>query len=171
VKLGTAGLAGVAMNLTSTTAGFTPRKVYTSSTGAYTLSNVPGGRTYILTPVKSGYILNPSNRTFANLKANQTANFVVKTYNITGRVTKAGTTTGISGVTMTLTSPTPAGFAPRRVTTSSAGYYTFAYVPAGRDYTLKPTMSGFTFNPTTRSFMNLSANQTGAATAFSGTQN
>lgn len=170
VKLGTAGFRGVAMKLTSTTAGFTPRTVSTSSTGAYTFSNVPGGRTYQLTPIKSGYIFTPPNRTFANLSRNQVGNFIVKTYTISGRVIRAGTKTGIEGVKLTLTSPTPAGFAARTILTSSAGYYTFAHVPAGRNYTLKPTKSGFTFSPASRSFNNLSANQTGAATVFSGTQ-
>ena len=170
VKLGTAGFGGVAMKLTSTTAGFTPRTVNTSSTGAYTLSNVPGGRTYTLTPFKSGYIFNPTNRTFVNLSRNQTGNFVVKTYTIGGRVTRTGTTAGIEGVKMTLTSPTPTGFAARTVMTSSTGSYKFTYVPAGRNYTLKPTKSGFTFSPASRSYNNLSAHQTGAPTAFSGTQ-
>lgn len=170
VKLGAAGFGGVAMKLTSTTAGFTPRTVSTNSTGAYTFPNVPGGRTYQLTPVKAGYIFTPTNRTFANLNGDRTGNFVVKTYTIGGRVIRSATKTGIDSVKMTLTSATPAGFAARTVMTSSTGYYTFTHVPAGRNYTLKPTKSGFTFTPASRSFNNLSANQTGAATFFSGTQ-
>ena len=172
VKLGAAGLSGVSMKLTSPTpAGFTPITVTTSSTGAYSFTNVPAGRNYTVTPSKTGYQFTPTSKSLTNLSANQTGvNFAVKVYSISGRVIKAGTTTGISGVTMTLTSPTPAGFAARTVMTSSTGVYTFTNLPAGRSYTIKPTKSGFTFNPVTRSFTNLSANQpVGPATSFTGT--
>ena len=61
---------------------------------------------------------------------------------------------------MTLTSPTPAGFNPRTVQTNSTGNYSFANVPAARNYTLKPSKSGYTFTPVSKSYANLSANQT-----------
>jgi len=80
-----------------------------------------------------------------------------------------GTTTGLASVKMTLTSPTPANFAARTVLTSSTGYHTFTNVPAGRNYTIKPTRSGFTFTQTTRSISNLSGNlAAGTATNFTG---
>jgi Glycoside hydrolase family 44/Carboxypeptidase regulatory-like domain len=92
-------------------------------------------------------------------------------YSISGRVTQAGTSTGIGQVTMTLTSPTPTGFAPRTAQTDSAGNYTFANLPAGRSYTIKPTKTGYTFSPPTRSITNLNANiPASTATSFSGTQ-
>jgi hypothetical protein len=127
-----------------------------------------------MTPSKSNYAFTPANRSYSSLSANQTtANFAaaLKTYSISGRVTKSGMTTGIAGVTMTVTSPTPAGFAPRAVLTTGTGNYTLANLPAGRNYTVKPTLTGYTFSPVTRSFTNLSTNQTvGPATSFTGTQ-
>jgi plastocyanin len=172
VKVGTTALAGVTMKLTSPTpAGFTPRTVLTTSTGSYSFANVPGGRSYILTPTKTNYTFTPTSKSYSNLSASQTnQNFAatLKTYTISGRVTQAGTTTGIAAVTMTLASPTPAGFTTRTLQTNSTGGFSFTNVPAARNYTLTPSKSGLTFTPTSRSYTNLSANQTGAAASFSG---
>ena len=71
VKVGTAGLAGVKLSLTGGT-GFTPRTFTTTSTGAYTFSGLPAGRTYVIKPSKLGYGFTPASRTFTNLSANQT---------------------------------------------------------------------------------------------------
>jgi plastocyanin len=179
VRVGSSGLASVTMTLTSPSpAGFTPRTVTTTSTGVYTLANVPAGRNYTLTPTKTNYTFkNTSNtaqgvRTYTNLSANQTAQDFAATlnnYTISGRVTLADGTTGVNAVTMTLTSPSPAGFTPRTVMTNSTGNYSFASVPAARSYTLTPTKTDFTFSPTSRSYPTLSANQSGAATSFTGT--
>jgi hypothetical protein len=118
--------------------------------------------------------LTPVNRTYTSLAANQTtANFAaaLKTYSISGKVTRSGTTTGSAGVTIIVTSPTPAGFAPRTVQTTSTGDYTLTNLPAGRNYTVKPTLTGFTFSPAYRNFTNLSTNQAaGPATGFTGSQ-
>jgi glucosylceramidase len=172
VKLGTVRLAGVTVKLASLTpAGFTTRTATTSSTGAYSFTMVPAGRNYTVTPTKAGYQFTPASKSLANLSANQTAYFQVKVYSITGRITRANTTTGIGGVTVTVTSPTPAGFTSLTKQTNSEGYYTFwMSLPAGRNYTIKPTKSGFTFTPTTRSISNLSGNiPAGPSTNFTGT--
>ena len=162
VKLGTASLSGVTMTLVSPTpAGFTPRKVTTASNGSYSFTGLPSGRTYKLTPTKINYAFTPASRSYTNLSANQTLqNFAaaLKSYGIRGRVTLAGSTTGLGGVTMTLASPTPSGFAPRTTSTLSDGSYVFSSLPAGRSYTLTPAKTGYTFNPTIHSFNNLSAN-------------
>lgn len=173
VKLGTAGLGGVTVNLYSPGPnGFISRTVTTSSTGSYSFTNVPGARNYTVTPYKANYTVKSSSnasqtfRSYTNLSANQTnQNYTatLNTYTISG-VVKLGTA-GLSGVTMRLTSPSPAGFAPRTVTTSSTGAYTLTGVPAGRNYTLTPTKTGYVIknisnaSQTFRSYMNLSANQ------------
>jgi CSLREA domain-containing protein len=175
IKVGTIGLSGVTVTITSAIpAGFAPRTLTTTSTGAYSFANLPAGRTYVLTPTRTNYQFTPATRTYSNLGANQpAADFAatLKTYRISGRVTRAGTTTGLAGVTMTITSATPAGFAPRTFTTTSTGGYTFTGLPAGRTYTIKPTLGGYTFNPPTKTIVNLSADQAaGPATAFTGTK-
>jgi hypothetical protein len=172
VKLGTAGLSDVTVTLTSPNpAGFDPRIVTTDSAGAYSLTNVPAGRDYTVTPQKTGYQFTPANRVLTNLSANHTAvNFAVTVYSITGRITRTGTSTAISGVTVTLTSPTPAGYPARTAQTYASGNYYFYNCPAGRDYTIEPTKTGFTFTPTTQSITNLSSDiPAGSSTNFTGT--
>lgn len=132
-----------------------------NSTGTYSLANLPAGRTYSLKPAKLSYVFTPASRTYTNLSASQTLEdfaATFKTYSVTGRVTAAATTNGISGVTMTVTSASPSGFAPRTATTNGTGYYTFANLPAGRNYVIKPAKTGLTFTPTSRSITNLSTN-------------
>jgi hypothetical protein len=169
----TPGMDGVTVKLTSPIpAGFADRTFTTDSTGTYSFTGLPAGRTYKVTPAKAGHAFTPSVRSYSNLSANQTAaNFsAVQTYSISGRVTGTGTTTGVGTVRMTITSPTPTGFAARAVLTNSLGNYTFTNLPAGRSYTITPTKSGFTFSPATKSITNLSNNvPSGTSTSFTGT--
>ncbi|MGB7924147.1 MAG: SBBP repeat-containing protein [Pyrinomonadaceae bacterium] len=170
VKFGAAGLSGVTVKLTSPTK-FTTRTTTTSSTGAYSFLNVPASHNYIVTPTGTGYQFTPASKALTNLSANQTAtNFAVKFYSISGQITRTGTTTGISAVTVTLTSPSPAGFPARTAQTGRLGNYKFTNLPAGRNYTIKPTKSGYTFSPPMRSITNLSGNVlAGSSTNFIGT--
>lgn len=173
VLQGGSGLGGVRITLTSTSSGFTPRVVTSaSSTGAFTFTGVPAGRTYVITPSSNVYTFTPASRTLSSLASNQVGqNFSVasrKTYSISGRVTRAGTTSGIGGVTMSLTNGST-GAAVKTVTTLSDGRYSLTSIPAGFNYVLRPSKSGMTFTPTSRSYANLSANQpVGTRTAFSG---
>ena len=70
---------------------------------------------------------------------------------ISGQVTLAGA--GLSGVAMTL-SGSLSGFA----ATNALGAYSFS-VPDG-NYTVTPSLNGYTFNPPKQTFNNLSVNQT-----------
>ena len=173
VRFGSAGLSGVTVKLISPTPDDCDTLITTtSSTGAYSFTFVPASCNYTLTPTKTGYQFRPASKSFINVSTNQLAvHFSVKVYSIGGRITRTGTTTGISGVTVTITSPTPAGFPARTLQTSSTGHYiSGATLPAGRNYTIKPTKSGFTFSPATRSITNLSGNiVSGASTNFTGT--
>ena len=172
VRFGSAGLAGVPVYLASPDpAGFAARITKTTSTGAYSFINVPASRSYFVQPEKPGYQFTPWYSYLWDLSANQTGvNFLVEVHSVSGRVTRAGTTKGVGAVTLTLTSPTPAGFPARTTQTGSSGYYTFTNLPAGRNYTLKPAKSGFTFSPTARTILNLSGNiPAGVSTSFTGT--
>ncbi|MCW5982001.1 MAG: SBBP repeat-containing protein [Bryobacteraceae bacterium] len=86
----------------------------------------------------------------------------VPTYSISGKVTKGGA--GLAGVTVTLTGG-PGGTR----TTSATGDYSFTGLPAGGPYTVTPALAGSTFQPPSRTYNNLSSNQSGADfTAASG---
>jgi hypothetical protein len=168
VKLGTAGLSGVSMTLTSQSpAGFAPRTVLTASDGTYSFSNLPSGRNYQLTATKTNHNFTPASKTYTNLianKVNQNFTATLKVYTLSGKVNVGAL--GLSGVTMTLTSPTPAGFAPRTVTTAANGTYSFTNLPAGRTYRLTPTKDGYIIKNSAnaaqayRSYSNLNVNQT-----------
>jgi hypothetical protein len=163
----TTGLSGVTIKLS----GSQSRTAVTDSTGNYAFLNLPLGGTYTVTPQKTGYQFTPASKTFTNLIANKRAvNFAVKVYSISGHITRTGTTTGISAVTVTITSPTPAGFPARTVQSYASGNYWFYNLPAGRNYTIKPSKSGWTFSPQTRQITNLSSNiPAGPSTNFTGT--
>ncbi|MBK9316880.1 MAG: hypothetical protein IPM55_21940 [Acidobacteria bacterium] len=62
-----AGLQGVTMTLTGGFGGQTT----TSGNGNYSFNNVTGGYTYTVTPSKSGWSFNPTNRLYPNLSQNQ----------------------------------------------------------------------------------------------------
>jgi CSLREA domain-containing protein len=169
----TTGLGGVTLKLTSPTpAGFPDRVFTTTSTGLYSFANLPAGRAYKVTPAKTGYAFRPFSRSYSDLSANQTGqNFsATKVYSISGRVVRTGTATGIPFVRLTISSPTPTGFATRTVFTDNLGNYSFKNLPAGRNYTIKPSRSGFTFSPATRQFTNLQSDvPVGPSTKFNGT--
>ena len=76
-------------------------------------------------------------------------------YSISGQVVLSGSSTGLSGVTVTLS-----GSAISSTTSDSSGNYGFSGLTAGGNDTVTLSMSGYTFSPTSQIFDNLSANQT-----------
>ena len=165
VKVGASGpaLSGATVTITSSTSGFAPRTAQTNSAGNYTFSDLPSGRTYTVKSAKTNYTFTPTEKSFTALNANQTANFTAtattapRTYNITGRVTNISGK-GLQGVTVKLT-----GTRTLTVTTNSQGNYSFTSLPAGGNYTVRPTLAGKSFDPLSKTFSNLSANQTTAS--------
>ncbi|MGB7924920.1 MAG: carboxypeptidase regulatory-like domain-containing protein [Pyrinomonadaceae bacterium] len=161
VKVGTTGpaLSGVTVTLTSSTAGFAARTTQTNSAGNYAFTNLPAGRSYMLKSTKTNYTFTPSQKSFSSLTTNQTTNFTAaeRTYTISGRLINVSGA-GISGVTVKLS-----GTRNLTATTNSNGGYTFSNLPAGGNYTVKPTFGGMSFDPLTKSFSNLTANQTTTA--------
>jgi hypothetical protein len=157
-----AGLGGVKISLSGSKAA----TVTTLSDGTYRLASLPAGGQYTVKASKLGFIFTPSSRTFSSLSSNQTAcsfTGAAKTFTISGKVTKAGTTTGLGGVTISLS-----GSRSVTTTTLADGTYKFTSLPAGGNYAVKPTKSGYSFTSASRSYSNLSANQ--AAANFTGSQ-
>ncbi|HEX8000312.1 MAG TPA: DNRLRE domain-containing protein [Pyrinomonadaceae bacterium] len=148
------GLSSVTITLSGSQTGSTQ----TNASGDFVFVNLPSGGNYTVTPSKTPFSFTPTNRTFNNLSANQTADFTVLAYSLGGRVIKT-TGAGEPGVTLTL-SGTQSG----SVQTDTNGYYSFPAVAAGGNYTVTPSKSDplltYTFAPANRSVTNLSANQT-----------
>jgi hypothetical protein len=146
-------------NATMTLSGSGNATATTDAGGNYSFPNLPAGGTYTLTPSKSTYAFSPSGQTIANLGSDQTANFTLITYQISGRVARADGS-GVAGVILTL-SGSESG-----VTTSDAnGNYLLANLPAGGSYTVTPARASNTFAPSGRTLNSLSSNQTANFTA------
>jgi Big-like domain-containing protein/carboxypeptidase family protein/IPT/TIG domain-containing protein/beta-propeller repeat-containing protein len=146
------GLSSVTMTLS----GSSSSTVQSDSSGNYSFPNLPAGGNFTITPTKSPYTFVPTNRTFNNLSADQTANFTVSTYTVSGRVTNSAATP-ISGVTIALS-----GTQSNSTQTDASGNYSFSAVAAGGNYTVTPSkpdaLLTYSFNPTSRNITNLSAN-------------
>ena len=111
--------------------------------------------------LNNAYSYNPVSRSYASLEANvyeQHFSVKGKLFAVSGKVVKAGTTTGIGGVTMTLTDAS--GAAIKVGTTRSDGTYVLTGIPGGGNYALRPTKTGLVFTPTAKSYTNLGNNRT-----------
>jgi photosystem II stability/assembly factor-like uncharacterized protein len=134
----------------------------TDNQGKYKFALRPGGH-YIVTPTKTGVTFNPAFVEINNLIGPVTASFQ-SFVSITGKVRRTGTTGGIYDVTMTLT-----GTLSATTTTNGSGIYTFTNLPAGGNYTVTPSKTGYTFNPPSRTFNNLRAIKGLSSSGFDGT--
>ena len=145
-------LAGVLVTLTS------GQTLTTDGSGNYT-AIVPPGFSGTATPSLSGYNFSPPTRTYTNLTVSQasqdyTANQAgPTTYSISGAV-RTSSGQGISGVTIFFSNGGPS------TSTDSNGNY-IAAVSTGYSGTATPSSSGYSFSPLTRSYSNLSGNQSG----------
>jgi hypothetical protein len=82
----------------------------------------------------------------------------VSTASISGRVTLSGS--GLSGATVTLT-----GAGSGTIMTDASGNYNISGLTVGGNYTVTPSLTGYTFAPTSQTFSALSGNQTANFTA------
>jgi uncharacterized protein YcfL len=138
---GNAGVAGASLNYTggSTTADVN---------GNYSFK-VPFGWSGTVTPSKASYLFSPTKRMYSNVMADQFGQNYTATqlYSISGN-------TGIPGVTLSYTDGTP-----KTVTSQSNGNYSLT-VAHGWNGTVTPGHPCFAFNPASRGYNNLAANQT-----------
>ncbi len=142
--------SGVTMSLT----GAATASTTTATDGTYTFAGLVDG-SYTVTPSKTGYTFSPASTSVTISGANQTGkNFTATaaaTYSISGTVSGAVT----SGVTMSLT-----GASTATTTTATDGTYTFSGLVNGT-YTVTPSLSGYSFTPSSTSVTISGANQTG----------
>ena len=75
-------------------------------------------------------------------------------YTISGQITFSGTSTGASGVALTLS-----GTSSATTNTTSSGNYSFSGLAGGGNYTVTPALSGYAFNPASQSVASLSSGQ------------
>jgi hypothetical protein len=120
------------------------------TTGAYSFT-VNYGDSLTLNPQAIGYNIAPPSATFTNITSNQTQNFVgtIQTFTV------SGTFLDNNGNVL----PTWADAKVNNVTVSSTGAYSFT-VNYNDNLTLTPTATGYNIAPTTKTFTNITANQT-----------
>jgi hypothetical protein len=136
---------------TLTLSGDSTKTTQSDVNGNYSFAGLAEG-TYRITATKAGYAFNPPAYDFTSIAGNRTANFDAYTaFSINGQIT------GLGGniVTVTLS-----GSQNRTMQTEADGSYAFVNLPAGGNFTVTPTRSCLDFTPASRTFTNLSANQT-----------
>jgi hypothetical protein len=147
-----ASISGVTVTLTGSQTG----SMVTDATGNYTFVNLAGGGNYTVTPSKANYSFNVTSNGYLNLSASETGKDFVGTlvYSISGHI-QNGSGTSVNPLRVNLT-----GTVTTFVFTSS-GDFSFTNLPVG-NYTVTPVTSGYTYNPTNRTYNSLSADQTTA---------
>src|SRR5262249_43010617 len=141
------GNAGVGRAVLSYTDG-TLKNVIADSTGAYSIS-VPLHWSGTITPSKAGYIFSPTSASFTNVTATQ----IIQNFTATGIYAISGNA-GLAGVTLSYVDGTP-----KTVMTDASGNYSIS-VLGGWSGTVTPSKLGYVFTPASRTYSNISANQT-----------
>ena len=129
-----------------------PGNPTTNALGVYSCT-VADGFSGTATPSLVGNIFTPPIRTYTNVTSDQTSQdytAILLTYSITGTVTRGGV--GLQNVVMSGLPGSPA--------TNASGVYT-ATVDYGFSGTATPTLAGNTFTPPSRTYSNVTSNQTG----------
>ena len=153
---GTISPAASGSGATVTLSGSASATTTANSSGVFTFSGLSNG-SYVITANKSGYTFSPSSQDATITNASVTGeNFTAtqnppQTYSITGTVEPAASG---SGATVTLS-----GASSATTTANSSGVYTFTGLQSG-SYSVKPSKSGFTFNPPSLGVTIASANAT-----------
>ena len=149
--LGVSGVAGVVITyhdfLYSTGSATT-----TDGSGYYSFE-VKYGWSGTLMPSKAGYDFSPPSRSLSNVTSNQTdQNFqgATQMFTISGTITASPGSQPLFDTTVS--------YGDGSTNTDSSGYYSFD-VPYGWSGTVTPSRIGFSFNPPSRSYSNVTSDQ------------
>jgi hypothetical protein len=145
-------------NVTVTLSGSQAMTAITDADGEYSFDDLPAGGNYTVTPAKISYAFVPANQNFNDLDSDQNISFqsVFVTYTVGGILVDENNKP-VAGATIALSS------SDQRTTTSDGnGAFSFSGIPADRDYTVTPTFIGYSFEPSSRTYNSLAANQSEA---------
>jgi len=157
---GTVNLVGGAASVTDVTltlSGDASQTISPNADGTYSFSGLEEGD-YTVTASLAGYDFEPPSRSYAPLNADQidqdfTGTYVPPRYSISGTVQLVGGTASVTDVTVALT-----GSAIASVHPNPDGTYTFSGLLGG-DYTVTPSLAEYVFEPVSRTYAPLDANQ------------
>src|SRR5438132_7582342 len=136
------GIPGATVNCSGVPFGTTT----TDANGYYTFGFLTVGNNYTVSVSVANYIFN--SQSVNNLQRNVRLDFSPLVVTIGGQVTLGGG--GLDAVTVTLS-------VGKSLTTqtNASGNYSFANLPAGRNYTITPSKPAFGFQPTSTIFNNV----------------
>ncbi len=146
------GTTGVTINLT----GASTASVTTNSSGAFTITGLASGE-YTITPVKTGYKFTPSSAAVTVSGGDVTVPDFTATADSSSRYSISGT---VSGDVKYQVLVTLSGDGSATTKTDKNGNYTLSNLVAG-SYTVTPSLSGYTFSPSSLSPTISTANITG----------
>jgi hypothetical protein len=129
-------LSGVTVNCDN---GTNIIKIVTDTSGSFSF-NVRADSNYTITPVKTGFVFNPNNRSYSNPSESLTdQNFKAElnAYSVIGYVFLNGTANGVKNAIITIT-----GNPNVTTTTDAAGKYTFTAL-GGESYIVQAQLEGF----------------------------
>ena len=133
------GLKGVTITLTGAGSSSTT----TDANGNYSFANAANG-SYTITPLLTGYSFTPASVSVTVNNSNVTQNFTASAISAAGTI--SGTiifgSSGLQGVTVVLTTTGSS-----TTTTDANGNYSFANVANGVNYTIVPSLTGYSFSP------------------------
>jgi hypothetical protein len=151
-----AGVPGVTLTLSGAQAATTN----TDAQGNFSFTNLPAGGNYTIAAALTNHTFAPAAQSFNDLSGDARANFAATalSHRIVGRVTEKGAP--LAGVTVDLTGTHAAlGAQAGTATTGADGAYSFV-VPAGGDYTVKPSKKNYVFDRAAATFKALASDQT-----------
>ena len=143
---GNAGVGGATLSYTDGSA----KTVTADGSGNYSFS-VSNNWSGTVTPSQTGYSFTPADRTYTNVLSNQTTQDYTATpitYQISGNA-------GVAGATLNYTDGSA-----MTATADGSGDYSFS-VPFSWSGTVTPSMTGYTFSPTNRTYTNVTSHQGG----------
>ena len=142
-------VSGASVNL----GGTEESSAVTDAEGNFLFPGLPVSGGFLVAVDKPHYTFSPSSRIFERPSNNVTVVFNgrVNRHSISGRITRADGT-GFAGV--------PVQLAPGiTATTDANGFYSFADLAAGENYTVVPLFGDFVFDPVNTAFNDLSADR------------
>lgn len=145
------GLDGVSVTLGSSAGDSASMAATTTTSGTFSLTNVPAGFTYTITPTNTSlFAFTPQSS--GPLESNLGVSFTgtLRSYAI-GGVIKNRSQQGTGGVSVTLSGPFNLS-----TVTDADGKYSFADLPAGKTYNVSIAKTDHIFDPSSRTYLLLS---------------
>ncbi|HEX8294633.1 MAG TPA: carboxypeptidase regulatory-like domain-containing protein, partial [Pyrinomonadaceae bacterium] len=147
---------------TLTLSGAQAAAATTDANGNYAFTGLAAGGNYTVTASSTRYSFSAASQSFTDLDGDKTANFNGTSlfYTVAGQVVDSANRP-VTGLSLALTGGKTATAA-----TNAQGNFVFADLPRGGSFTVTPAkLLGHTFVPASRTFDNLTADQTTAFTA------